>query len=65
MTNKTKLVELHLEDSFSNCVDVIVKEINYNQYCRIKNDINNGVASFNQVRSGVRFNWTIKKMINL
>ncbi len=65
MKQTTKLVELHLEDRFSKCTDVRIKEINYYQYCRLKNDIANGIASFNQVRSGVNFNWTIKKMINL
>ena len=65
MQNKTKLVELHLEDSFSKCKDVIVKEINYQQYCRLKKDINTGNASFNQINKGVQFNWNIKKMINL
>ena len=65
MKQTTKLVELHLEDKFSKCKDVRIKEINYYQYCRLKNDIANGIASFNQVRSGVNFNWTIKKMINL
>lgn len=65
MVNKTKLVEIHLEDKFSKCKDVRTKELNYQQYCRLKNDIKYGIASFNQVRSGVQFNWTIKKMINL
>ena len=65
MKQTTKLVELHLEEKFSKCTDVRTKEINYYQYCRLKNDIANGIASFNQVRSGVQFNWTIKKMINL
>ena len=65
MANKSKLVELHLEDKFSKCKDVRTKELSYHQYCRLKNDIANGIASFNQVRSGIQFNWTIKKMINL
>jgi len=65
MADKTKLVELHLEDSFSKCKDVRIKELSYHQYCRLKNDIANGIGSFNQVRNGVNFNWTIKKMINL
>lgn len=65
MKQTTKLVELHLEDRFSKSTDVRTKELSYHQYCRLKNDIANGIASFNQVRSGVNFNWTIKKMINL
>jgi len=65
MNQTTKLVELHLEDKFSNCTDVRTKELSYHQYCRLKNDISKGIASFNQVRSGIHFNWTIKKMINL
>jgi len=65
MAHKTKLVKIHLEDSFSKCIEKRILELKYPVYCELKNRFHNGNSKFTEKKQGIIFNWKITKIENI